>query len=317
MGVSPLIKLCSRISFLSTPKPIQRQRSEKEAVVKASPRETNPIAKQILIDRIESLAATLKQRTSEYTQTSHHLKHVIQEESEKSAGFKNKFLSRVSHKLRTPLTIIKLATEMISEKSSSKECEDLLAKQIKYTRELERLIEDVLRYSALDTDKSHSQVNRITIPVPEFLNSLTHDIAPQVRAKNLSLTISNDCRPQSHIWADEEKLNIALRHILENAIDVSPKMGIIHIGVQRDKISDFIKLDIRDQGPGISQHHMPFIFEPFYQVDEELTGQIRGLGLGLTIAKEIVEKQGGKIEFTSALGQGSCFSIYLPCGVNA
>ena len=131
---------------------------------------------------------------------------------------------------------------------------------------------------------------------------------------NLEAKIQDDL---PFLLLDERRVFKILFDLLENAIKFTPENGHVTLEVIHEhKIEQksFIQIAITDTGIGISPKNLRQLFQPFNQVDTSLNRKYSGMGLGLASARRIVELHGGRIEATSELGLGSCFTVYLPCG---
>ena len=113
-----------------------------------------------------------------------------------------------------------------------------------------------------------------------------------------------------HLTVDEEKLGLAVEKVISNAVKFTPEGGAIRVGL--DVEGDWVRIAVEDTGVGIPAQALEHIFEPFYQVEESLTRQHDGIGLGLTIARGMVEQHGGGIDVTSEVGKGTVITIRLP-----
>lgn len=118
------------------------------------------------------------------------------------------------------------------------------------------------------------------------------------------MTLGLSCAGNLQLLADPERMSQAIVNLLSNALRATEKGGRVSIDVA--PLAEELKIVIEDSGSGIGQEHLPLIFERFYH------GPRGGMGIGLTIVKELVKAQGGRIEVKSALGQGSSFSLFFP-----
>jgi two-component system sensor histidine kinase BaeS len=135
--------------------------------------------------------------------------------------------------------------------------------------------------------------------------------AMQTRAMTKGISVSidlPDILPEVNI--DSHRISQVMRNLLENAIAHTAKGGSITVSARQQ--GEQIEISVADTGEGISAEDLPYIFERFYRVDKSRTRATGGSGLGLTIAKRLVEAHGGQIKVQSELGKGSCFSFTLP-----
>jgi PAS domain S-box-containing protein len=221
----------------------------------------------------------------------------------------NRFIKEaVSHDLRTPLTVMRTSLYLlnrVTEPDKRQKHLDALDAEITH---FEALIENLLTVSRLyqpDLDLN---------PQPLDLNHLLEAVAAEKRAalaqRHQTLTFSPDTQlPQ--IRADRNAMEQAVKHLLSNAIFYTQEGGQISIWTERK--DSLALIHVQDNGVGIHTSQLPFIFDPFFKVDKARTlSQNTGAGIGLTIAKRVVEAHGGQIEVQSAFGQGSTFTIQLP-----
>ena len=153
------------------------------------------------------------------------------------------------------------------------------------------------------------QLFRQTEDIAEPIKSAAAAVQPQVKAKEISLTVDLTGKlPPCNI--DPNRIGQVLRNLLDNAIAHTPKGGAITI-TAREKDNQ-VEVTVADTGGGIPPEDLPNIFERFYRVDKSRARATGGSGLGLTIAKRLVEAHGGKIEAQSEMGKGSHFAFTIP-----
>lgn len=119
--------------------------------------------------------------------------------------------------------------------------------------------------------------------------------------------MEGDC----HIYIDRKRLYQAIRNIIGNAVKFGSDKDMT-IKIELDRQGDFITISIEDNGPGIPEDKLPYIFDRFYRIDNERTKDLMSTGLGLAIAKELVQAHGGAITVSSVEKNGTCFIIQLP-----
>src|SRR5258708_2789135 len=123
-----------------------------------------------------------------------------------------------------------------------------------------------------------------------------------------SLIRQNDLLKSLQVDVDRTLVSYAFRNLMENAFKFEAK----HLYISGKADNGFISIEFKDDGPGIPPEDVDRVFEPFYQVDADFTGQVAGPGLGLTVVKQVVESHGGKVWVDSAMGRGSTFFVQLP-----
>lgn len=223
---------------------------------------------------------------------------------------KSDFLGLVSHKLRTPTTSISLFIQNLASGTISKDDQgfasavDEIRKESEY---LAYLIQDLLYYSEIILQDSQSKTSREDIK--EIINTLA--IAKrQTIGQNKQILRTELTGDWPVFSVDRRRIELALGAILDNAIKFTQTGGeIILSGALNDRE---LSLTISDNGPGIAPEERGKIFEKFYQVDPNNTGQIRGFGLGLFYARQFVMDHGGDISLDSTLGKGTTVTIRLP-----
>jgi len=219
----------------------------------------------------------------------------------------SRFTSDAAHELRTPLTVLKGQIEVtLSRVRKSEEYENKLRELSFQVDRLIRLSNALLFLSRSDQNQNSFQPALVNLR--ELLDVLIEQLQPLAEEKELKLIaqISNE----AFVYGDHDHLTRLFMNLMENALKYTPPNG--KITVTAIKKSDEIQISVHNTGPGISQEHLPHLFERFYRVDEDRSSQTGGSGLGLAIAHEIVNKHGGEIEAQSEPGKGVTFIIHLP-----
>jgi two-component system, LuxR family, sensor kinase FixL len=223
---------------------------------------------------------------------------------------KNEFIATVSHELRTPLTSISASLAII-ESGSLGPLPDKISNLIKIAKQnslrLQNLINDLLDMEKLLSNRIELELSKFdAVELIQETISENQYIADKYHVKFQIISADNDCS----IFADKTRTQQVLTHLLSNAAKFSNIHMTVDISVA--KHNDSIKIQVIDHGIGIANELKANIFSSFTQGDSSSTRQKDGSGIGLSISKELVEKMGGKIGFTSNLGQGSCFYVELP-----
>lgn len=225
---------------------------------------------------------------------------------------KQQFLRHVSHELKTPLTAIREATELLHDGIGGA----LTTQQAEITQilrdnslRLQKMIENLLNYTRVEAlqPKLHLQ----TLQTSDVINKVIHAHALSIRNKQIQVETQFDAK---EIIADDEKLTIILDNLISNAIKYTPNAGQIKVSAAQDK--KWLMIEVQDSGPGLAQEDQDKLFDPFYRGAAINKSLISGSGLGLTIAKDLVEAHGGNIKLVpSELGtlyQGAHFLVQLP-----
>lgn len=227
----------------------------------------------------------------------------------RSDEIKNAFLSIVSHKLRTPITGISLFMENLRmgvfepDDPTFLENVDLASDEVKH---LARLVADLLAFSQVmvcGTD---------VIKHPSDLNEIVADVLIKCREQYYDFDIELETAPCTlpPVLLDPPKIRFALHQVLDNAFKFSGHTGQVSLRLGCD--GSFVYLVVSDSGIGIPESEIPKVFEKFYQIDPDNTGQIRGFGLGLYYARDFIRQHGGSINLASEPGLGTTVTIRLP-----
>jgi len=235
---------------------------------------------------------------------------VFQDVSElkKIEKVRREFLANVSHELRTPLTSIRGFLEaMIDGVIDEQEREKYLQIMHQETLRLGRLVSDVLELARLESGKV--ELERKETDLASLIARSILKLTPQIEEKELK--VRTQIAPGlPSVWVDEDRMEQVILNLLGNAIFFSPQGATITITATQKE--GFVEVGIEDQGPGIPEEEIPYIFERFYRVEKSRAKKHGGLGLGLAIAKQIVELHGGEIGVESEIGRGSRFYFRLP-----
>lgn len=220
---------------------------------------------------------------------------------------KTDFMAIASHELRTPLGVILGYATFLKEDAQgdlSEHAEMVLNSALK----LRTLVEDMTNLSMLQMGKAQLRAARLALQ-PLMMN-VYREIQSTAEAKNQTVRLQMPSETL-YINGDAEKLRLVFGNLLNNAVRFTPTGG--SITVRAGKVRDKIGIEVTDNGTGIESQMLERIFEQFYQVENHLTRKHGGMGLGLAIAKGIVELHGGKIWAESAgLGKGASFKLLLP-----
>lgn len=230
------------------------------------------------------------------------------DDAEKANSAKGRFLGRISHELRTPLNAILGYTQLIQADPLSEEQAHCADQILKAGEHLLQLINEVLDITRIESGVF--SVNMGPTSLSAAIQRATDLIRPMARENNI--TIHTDSGP-CEIFADgdSDRLAQVLINLLTNAIKYNRPRGDVYVECQGTE-ADEAKILVRDTGIGISAEKQERLFTPFDRLDVERETKIQGTGLGLTVAKGLVEAMGGTLTVTSTEGRGTTFCITLP-----
>jgi signal transduction histidine kinase/ActR/RegA family two-component response regulator len=222
---------------------------------------------------------------------------------------KDEFLATLAHELRNPLAPLSNALELWRfAKNKPEQLDELREMMQRQVRQMTRLIDDLLDVSRISRGKISLRTERVELR--SLVNTALESVKPVIGASNHRLEISLPEEPV-FVHGDATRISQVVGNVLNNAIKYTPEGGHIWLSVARER--DKASISVRDTGCGIPTDHLSNIFEMFQQVDQTLDRSQGGLGIGLTLAKRLIEMHGGTIEATSdGPGQGSEFLIRFP-----
>ncbi|MBN1793473.1 MAG: HAMP domain-containing protein [Candidatus Omnitrophica bacterium] len=232
-------------------------------------------------------------------------------EIKKLEKVKKDFVVNVSHELRTPLTAIKGFVETLEEDASDHEQARYLAIIRKHTDRLINIVQDLISLSELEEASFKLQTE--TVSVPDIIEEIVKIFEQRLKKKNIAVERICD-KGLPLVQGDVFRLEQMFINLVDNAIKYTEK-GKISIRVSHD--DGYIVTKIQDTGIGISPGELSRIFERFYVVDKSRSKELGGTGLGLAIVKHIISLHAGKIDVKSTPGEGTCFTVFLPCPATA
>ncbi len=255
---------------------------------------------------LELLTRNLEERVRDRTQELEQANERLREMDH----LKSAFVSVVSHELRTPMTSIKGYVENMLQGLTG----GLSEKQVHYlnrmklnVERLTRLINDLLDLSRIEMGRL--ELRRASVCIRDLSADVLESCQPLAQEKGI--TLQSQFPPTlPPVSADRDKLTQVLTNLIQNAIKFTPEQGQVRVEV-RQREDGFIQLNVIDTGAGIPSDELDKIFQRFYR-SPSAPSTAQGAGLGLTIAKNLVEMHGGRIWATSTVGSGSCFSFTIP-----
>jgi signal transduction histidine kinase len=220
---------------------------------------------------------------------------------------KTEFVAIASHELRTPLGLILGHASVLQESAQDQQQLRQLDIIIRSAARLKKIVEDLSNVSAYQTSSPH--LAQKTFDLDKLLKDVTASFQETARGKKISL--ATRIPPKGLLVdGDQEKLSLAIGNLIENALIFTNKNG--HVFITVEKLPGYAKVSVIDDGIGIPAKDLPHVFDKFYQVESHLTRRHGGMGLGLSVAKAMVELHNGQIWVESVEKKGSKFSLLLP-----
>ena len=225
---------------------------------------------------------------------------------------KEQFLANISHEIRTPINGIAGMAELLSQSPTAEESTTYLHAIKSAADNLKVIINDILDLASIESGKL--KFEKIGINIKDLLSSLMDTFQVQAREKNIHVVAEVDEAANTILLGDPVRLNQILINLIGNAIKFTHNGFIrVHCSVEKKHRRKYdMRFDVIDTGIGIPTDKLETIFESFSQADESVTRKYGGTGLGLTIVKQLVELQGGRITVESVEDQGSTFSVHIP-----
>ena len=220
------------------------------------------------------------------------------------------FLAVMSHELRTPLNAIAGYADLLKTgvygTLDDKQTE-AVERIHRSERQLLSVVNEVLGF--VKAEKGEVVVTPRPIPVAEAFDALEPIIQSEVQRKHL--VINRDLAlPMLRVQADPKSLQQVLTSLLSNASKYTKEGGAITLGAERDGRK--VRIWVRDTGVGIPQEAIQRVFDPFFQADRSTTRRYSGIGLGLTIARDLARRMAGEVTIASTVGRGTTASVTLP-----
>lgn len=221
------------------------------------------------------------------------------------------FVANASHELRTPLTILRASAEVAQRALPKDETKirPLLNDVLGETDHMSTLVEDLLLLSRLDAGRLQMEPHAVVLP--ELLVDMQRQMGRVAEARGVRLMVDE---ARGAAWSDPTRLRQVLLIVLDNALRHTPSGGVIQMAAHADAKHAYVT--ISDSGAGIPSEHLPRVFDRFYRADSAHSQDTGGAGLGLAIAKGLIEAQKGHIGLESAPGKGTRVTITLPASAH-
>jgi two-component system phosphate regulon sensor histidine kinase PhoR len=218
------------------------------------------------------------------------------------------FVANVSHELRTPVAVIRANAETLL--AGAKDDPQIAGKLIdglhRNSERLARILADLLDLSRLDAGQYRLEVG--SVPVRSVTEQSLTAVEPQAQKRGVEVRI--DIADAITVKADPKALDQILVNLIDNGVKYTHAEG--NVWVEAREIGDAVRIEVRDDGPGIADKHRERVFERFYRADPSRSREAGGTGLGLSIVKHLVESMGGEVGVEPNLPRGSIFWLQLP-----
>ena len=227
--------------------------------------------------------------------------------AERASRAKDRLVAIVSHELKNPLNVISGSVSQLRPYQQDTDRLERGLRRIERAARIQaRIIEDLLDVSRAASGKL--AIERQKIPLTPVLQSAVEDVRSIADAKHVQL--GANINTPAVVDADPVRLGQVFSNLLDNAVKFTPEGG--RIDVNADVKGEYVRISVNDSGPGIPSSALPFVFEPFQQVDALRDARAGGLGLGLAVAKQVVELHGGRISVKSrGKNKGTTFRVDL------
>lgn len=256
--------------------------------------------------------------TRDITQRKAELNEVEKARADAEAVSRSKsaFLAMISHELRTPLSAIIGFSELLHRELLTKVQEPKYADYCQSIRDsgehLLALVKDLLDVSKIEAGKL--TIEPEPFPLRDLVKQTVSTFETQAASRGVALAADIDAGLPD-LLADRRATRQILLNLMSNALKFTPEGGRIDIGARL--VGSMIEISVQDTGAGISTEHLRRLAQPFYQVENSYSRRSEGAGLGLSIVRGLASLHGGELKIESVPGEGSRFSVYLPCDLGA
>jgi signal transduction histidine kinase len=220
------------------------------------------------------------------------------------------FVANASHELRTPLALIRASADSAGRRLTDEHTRQkrLLNDVIEECDHMTRLVNDLLLLSRLDSGQVRPEL--VAVDLPDFLADIQRQVGHLAEERQINLTLGT---AEGTVQADPPHLRQVLLILLDNALRHTPAGGTVELCTRLQR--PHIHIQVRDSGSGIAPEHLPHVFERFYRAEHNRSNGTGGSGLGLSLARALMETQHGQISIESAPGRGTDVTLSLPAAV--
>ena len=254
-----------------------------------------------ITDYKNNLETKVNERTTELKAARDKLSEIIQ--------LQNRFFTNISHEFRTPLILILGPSKQILEQTKNDKIKEEINLIYRNANKLNMLANQLLDISKIESGRM--KLKTIEQNVVPIIKRIIYAFQSFAERKRISLNFHSELE-EIKLYIDEDKIDKILSNILSNALKFTQPGGCINVKVFIN--GSYVEISVLDNGIGIPNKQLNKIFDRFYQVDNKLSKEYEGTGIGLSLTKELVELHKGKIFVESEEGKGSTFKIMLPMG---
>ncbi len=274
-------------------------------------------ARDLLRTELASRETDLEQLASELAARKRDLEtailtlRVARDHAEAASQQKTAFLGMVSHELRTPLTAVQLLVDRLDGEKESlpSRLQSTASRLSSAVTRLSSLVESLLQYARFQSGRL--TVERQELDVKALVRGAIDDVRMQAQGKGLALVFDDEA-PSLTIESDPTLLRVVVANLLMNAVKFTPSGSVTTTLTAR---ADGVALRVTDTGPGIAAVEQARIFEPFHRVEQVRNTHVPGVGLGLSLVRDLVDNLGGTVTVSSDVGVGTTFEVILPSSV--
>ena len=238
---------------------------------------------------------------------------LAKDEAERANLAKSVFLSRMSHELRTPLNAILGFGQLLEMSRLDEQDANAVQHILKGGRYLLGMVDEVLDLARVEAGELGLKLSAVRLD--KLLPECAGLVARMAQTRGVTCHVTVTPASRIPVWADEQRLRQVLLNLLSNAIKYNRQGGQVSLSCQPAR-EGRVRLNIKDEGPGITPEGLERLFVPFERLGQEL-GEVEGTGLGLVVSKQLVEAMGGRLHVKSQVGKGSMFWVELPMATDA
>ena len=280
------------------------EKTQSESTFSQCEFQTRELPRKIISARVSVLSYTQSSRTPGIAIVLHDVTDLRQLET-----MRRDFVANVSHELKTPLASIKAYAETlklgaIDDRQKNVEFVEHIEAQADLLNEQ---IQDLIQLARVESGQKHWEIAPISIN--EIATTCIKRFASEADSRRIEVTLTPS-EEELFVKADKDGVETILSNLISNALHYTTENG--RVDVRISNLNTFVKIEVDDDGIGISPDHHARIFERFYRVDKARSREHGGTGLGLAIVKHLCQAFGGSVELKSSLGTGSCFIVKLP-----